>query len=275
MWKRSEVERLTGLERHVIQNLCNKNTSQDGLGFWEPAVMKPGYSRFDEGDLLAFYLVRQLVGAGFTQAEVAGMVGDMLEEGDAFAKALQKKALSLCERRRRLDAQLESVRRLGAATACLPENRLYGVMERGLLASADRALDVSGCARGFSAEKRERVKAALRRFAHEIWRAVCGEKNDGQVRALAEGVRSLVSSGVAPSDPEAQRTIRGLVASMADGFAGDDDMIALLVRSLARFLHEEENGVPVELAFGRSSFAYLGDAVSALVVADANGNGLG
>ena len=36
-----------------------------------------------------------------------------------------------------------------------------------------------------------------------------------------------------------------------------------------------ENGVPVELAFGRSSFAYLGDAVSALVVADANGNGLG
>ena len=54
MWKRSEVERLTGLGRHTIQDLCNQNTSRDGLGFWEPAVMKPGYSRFDEGDLLLF-----------------------------------------------------------------------------------------------------------------------------------------------------------------------------------------------------------------------------
>ena len=40
MWKRSDVERLTGLTRHMIQDLCNPNTTGDGLGFWEPAISK-------------------------------------------------------------------------------------------------------------------------------------------------------------------------------------------------------------------------------------------
>ena len=92
MWKRSEVERLTGLGRHTIQDLCNQNTSRDGLGFWEPAVMKPGYSRFDEGDLLAFYLVRQLIKVGFTAAEVGPIVLEMAEKDDAFVCALRKRA---------------------------------------------------------------------------------------------------------------------------------------------------------------------------------------
>lgn len=86
MWKRSEVEGLTGLERHVIQNLCNKNASRDAIGFWEPAVMKPGYSRFDEGDLLAFYLVRQITRSGFSPSEVGRLVYELPGEGGRSRK---------------------------------------------------------------------------------------------------------------------------------------------------------------------------------------------
>lgn len=87
MWKRSQVEQLTGLTRHTIQDLCNPNTAGDGLGFWRPAVSKPGYSRFDEGDLLAFYLVRQLTKAGFTLREVEPAVFDLLEDDGSFGRA--------------------------------------------------------------------------------------------------------------------------------------------------------------------------------------------
>ena len=64
MWERSQVERLTGLSRHMIQDLCYHNTKGGGLGFWEPAVSKPGYSRFDEGDLLMFRKTNQLPPVG-------------------------------------------------------------------------------------------------------------------------------------------------------------------------------------------------------------------
>ena len=88
MWERSQVERLTGLSRHMIQDLCYHNTKGGGLGFWEPAVSKPGYSRFDEGDLLMFYLVGQLKRAGFTLREVEPTVFAILENDDSLVRTL-------------------------------------------------------------------------------------------------------------------------------------------------------------------------------------------
>ena len=119
MWKRSEVEGLTGLERHVIQNLCNKNASRDAIGFWEPAVMKPGYSRFDEGDLLAFYLVRQITRSGFSPSEVGRLVYELPGEGRALEEDLQRKKEDLEDRRRELDDQAEALGRLSEAVSRL------------------------------------------------------------------------------------------------------------------------------------------------------------
>lgn len=140
MWKRSEVERLTGLTRHMIQDLCNQNVSGDGLGFWEPAVSKPGYSRFDEGDLLAFYLVRQLTKAGFTLREVEPAVFDLLEEGDAFTEALRVKEQRLRERQSKIDASLQALSYLEDAAVAAPDERLQVVMAGALEQSLQWAL---------------------------------------------------------------------------------------------------------------------------------------
>ena len=143
MWKRSDVERLTGLTRHMIQDLCNPNTSRDGLGFWEPAISKPGYSRFDEGDLLAFYLVRQLMKAGFTLREIESAVFDLMEDDDSFERALRRKATVLHRRRAELDSKLSALEYLEVAATAATDDRLYAVMEVALTQSAERAVQVA------------------------------------------------------------------------------------------------------------------------------------
>lgn len=270
MWKRSEVERLTGLERHVIQNLCNKNTSQDGLGFWEPAVMKPGYSRFDEGDLLAFYLVRKLVGAGFSQREIGAVVESMLEGGDAFSEVLRAKSHALIARRRQVEARLESLERLEMAAERRPENRLYDVMGRELLASARHAVDEACGELGGSIGGREQARDALQGLAREVWRTVCGEKGNSRMGRFFKSASRLVSEGADPEGPESQGLMRGLVALMVGGGSGRDDEEGggLTTRALELFLRDPENGVPIELSFGKGSFAYLGKAASVLAETD-------
>ena len=136
MWERSQVEKLTGLSRHMIQDLCYHNTKSGGLGFWEPAVSKPGYSRFDEGDLLAFYLVRQLMKAGFTLKEIESAVFDLMEDDDSFERALRRKATVLHRRRAELDSKLSVLEYLEVAATAATDDRLYAVMEVALTQSA-------------------------------------------------------------------------------------------------------------------------------------------
>ena len=234
MWKRSEVERLTGLGRHTIQDLCNQNTSRDGLGFWEPAVMKPGYSRFDEGDLLAFYLVRQLIKVGFTAAEVGPVVLEMAEKDDAFVCALRKRAHILVNQRSEIDAQVAALERFEeAAAGSAPEERLYAVMAAELEASAERAVNVAAF--------EHRAPDSAREWAHS--RLV------GAARDLVAVIRGEV---VGVSLDEAEACLMARCAAK-----GTSCEQALLARAVARFLSEAENGVPVELAFGKGSFAHL------------------
>lgn len=233
MWRRSEVEQLTGLRRHTIQDLCNQNTSRGGLGFWEPAVMKPGYSRFDEGDLLAFYLVRLLTKAGFTPAEVGSVILSMTEKNDEFTGALRKRACVLGARRSVIDEQLAGLERLEEAAAdSVPEQRVYVVMQRELTASAGRAVDAA--AREFRATdaQRGKVEARLGEIARSLTDAVRGE-----------GAR--LSMGDVEAD----------LARSYDDERSDEQV--LLDRALMHFLSEVENGVPVELALGKGSFAHL------------------
>ncbi|OUO34783.1 hypothetical protein [Olsenella sp. An290] len=233
MWRRSEVEQLTGLGRHTIQDLCNQNTSRDGLGFWEPAVMKPGYSRFDEGDLLAFYLVRQLTKVGFTPAEVGPVILSMTEKNDEFAGALRKRACALGTRRSVIDEQLAGLERLEEAAAdSASDQRVYIVMERELAASAGRAVDAAARELRATDALRVKVEARLGEIARSLADAVRGEE-------------ARLSIG----DVEADLT------RLHDGERSDEQV--LLARALMHFLSEAENGVPVELALGKGSFARL------------------
>lgn len=233
MWRRSEVEQLTGLGRHTIQDLCNQNTSRDGLGFWKPAVMKPGYSRFDEGDLLAFYLVRQLTKAGFTPAEVGPVVLSLTERNDEFVSSLRERACILSARRAALDEQLAGLERLEeVATSSVPEQRLYALMEYELVASAYRATDAVAQELRVSTEQREQAESRLGKIAHSLAAAV--RDGRGQI-----GERDIEEALAPPNKEES---------------CGER---ALLARALVHFLGETENGVPVELALGKGSFARL------------------
>lgn len=240
MWKRSEVEQLTGLGRHTIQDLCNQNTSRDGLGFWEPAVMKPGYSRFDEGDLLAFYLVRQLIKVGFTPAEVGPVVLEMAENSDEFVSLLRRKAHDLNARRAAIDEQLASLERFdGAAVASAPECRLYAMMDRELVASVNRVVGAAACEQRASDDLREWARASLQEISDSLMGSIRGENPDpdlGEIEAL-----------LAPL-----------------GEKGESRDQVLLARATALFLSEVENGVPVELALGKGSFAHLRRLASVL-----------
>lgn len=233
MWKRSEVEQLTGLSRHTIQDLCNKNTSRDGLGFWEPAVIKPGYSRFDEGDLLAFYLVRLLVRAGFAPAEVGPAVLGMTGTGDEFAAALKRKACDLHKRRVELESQLAALERLDEAVGGAPEERLYDVMASELAASASRALDAAESDLVASDALRTKARAWLGEVAGSLVPAIHGDA----ITVCLEDIEACLSR---PSE-------EGVVSHER----------ALAARALAHFLSEPENGVPIELAFGKGSFSRL------------------
>lgn len=234
MWRRSEVEQLTGLGRHTIQDLCNQNTSRDGLGFWKPAVMKPGYSRFDEGDLLAFYLVRQLTKVGFAPAEVGPVVLEMTEKGDAFVRALRTRAHVLADRRSEIDMQLSALERFEeAATGSAPEERLYAVMTSELVASVKRAIDVAASELRTSDSVREQVHARLARAARDLVASIRGEI----VGLSVDEAEACLAAGCAAKGASCEWV--------------------LLARAAAHFLSEAENGVPIELAFGKGSFARL------------------
>ena len=234
MWRRSEVEQLTGLGRHTIQDLCNQNTSRDGLGFWRPAVMKPGYSRFDEGDLLAFYLVRQLTKVGFTPAEVGPVVFEMAEKDDTFVCALRKRAHILANQRSEIDAQVAALERFeGAVAGSTPEKRLYAVMTVELAASAERAVNAAALELRSSSSAREWARARIVGVARDLVAVIRGEVAGASI----DEAEACLAAGCAAEGTSCER--------------------ALLARAVARFLSEAENGVPVELAFGKGSFVRL------------------
>lgn len=303
MWKRSDVERLTGLTRHMIQDLCNPNTSGDGLGFWEPAISKPGYSRFDEGDLLAFYLVRQLMKAGFTLKEIESAVFDLMEDDDSFERALRRKATVLHRRRAELDSKLSALEYLEVAATAATDDRLYAVIEVALTQSAERAVRAATAAVRAAEADEELVRRGMRELVAAVLSVLRGEGAPVEVggrgiASLAAGwaraVADLLADDAAPATAGAQRLIREMAHAIASegasagGHAGSvHDALAsecsgnvcealasectssardaLAVRALAAFLSESENGVPIELVFGEGSFAFLAQAAVARV----------
>lgn len=224
MWKRSDVERLTGLTRHMIQDLCNPNTSRDGLGFWEPAISKPGYSRFDEGDLLAFYLVRQLMKAGFTLREIESAVFDLMEDDDSFECALRRKATVLHRRRAELDSKLSALENLEVAATAATDDRLYAVMEVALTQSAERAVHVATTETQAAEADEVLVRRGMRELVAAVLSVLRGEGAPAEVggrgiaplaAGWARAVAGLLADDAAPATAGAQRLIREMAHAVA------------------------------------------------------------
>lgn len=276
MWERSQVERLTGLSRHMIQDLCYHNTKSGGLGFWEPAVSKPGYSRFDEGDLLMFYLVGQLKRAGFTLREVEPTVFAILENDESLGRTLQGKADELHARRAELADRLSALECLEDAVSSKPADRLYAVMESVLVRSVDRAVEDAGRGLGATREAVDAVHALL----IDVARSLMGELRCGASRVdtvddatgmqlcigeAKAGVTSLLRRGMVPTGAIACRFVRRVSRKLARGCApaapGEVRVHAdLITQALAHVLDDVESGVPVELLFGNGSYAFLAQA---------------
>ena len=224
MWKRSDGERLTGLTRHMIQDLCNPNTSRDGLGFWEPAISKPGYSRFDEGDLLAFYLVRQLMKAGFTLREIESAVFDLMEDDDSFERALRRKATVLHRRRAELDSKLSALEYLEVAATAATDDRLYAVMEVALTQSAERAVQVATTETQAAEADEVLVCRGMRELVAAVLGVLRGEGAPAEmggrgiaplVAGWARAIADLLSDDAAPATAGAQRLIREMAHAVA------------------------------------------------------------
>lgn len=269
MWLRSQVEQLTGLNEYTIQSLCYKNTDKGGFGFWEPAVSKPGYSRFDEGDLLMFYLVAQLKLAGFTQGEIEHAVFDLLEQDGTCSTTLREKAQVTQARRSKLDDQLATLEFLDDAMEARPSDRLYAVMESALLASAARAVEEAARSERATAEDAALVQAGFERFIRELLAELRGEDTQGtpaeELAEIGRDVERLLVAEPDPSSAEARVLTRHLAQHIAcDGCATVDEASSstqcLASRALGLFLSDAANGVPVELVFGNGSFAFLAQA---------------
>ena len=297
MWKRSEVEQLTGLTRHMIQDLCNQNTSGDGLAFWVPAVSKPGYSRFDEGDLLAFYLVRQLSKAGFTLAEVEPAVISMLEEDNTFGECVAAKARQLESERAAIDAKLAATDVLERAVGCAPEERLYAIMGAALTRGAMQAVDAAS--QEIVPKVDGRTTAAVREacctavpellsalgWSTRTWMPgaeMAGSTSWGgisaanrelaaQIGRFAEAVADALCRDVAPNGIDAIRMVRWGAGALWNRWhpkstlTSDGEALRLVLAAARAFLAQAENGVPVELALGKGSFDYLAKATDASV----------
>lgn len=276
MWERSQVEQLTGLSRHMVQDLCYQNTKRGGLGFWEPAVSKPGYSRFDEGDLLMFYLVGQLKRAGFTLREVEDAVFDILEEDGALDETLRAKARALHARRAELDDQLAALECLEDAAEVQPSERLCAVMETATLRNAMHAVEEAARAERVTAEEVALVRAGFEQFVRELLMEL-GEDELLEAPAadefaeLRQRVERLLAAEADPAGAEARLFVNRLVQHIAgDGNASDAGDVGVAERServtlraLALFLGDAANGVPVELVFGNGSYAFLAQTACA------------
>lgn len=273
MWERSQVEQLTGLSRHMVQDLCYQNTKRGGLGFWEPAVSKPGYSRFDEGDLLMFYLVGQLKRAGFTLREVEDAVFDILEEDGALDETLRAKARALHARRAELDDQLAALECLEDAADARPGERLYAVMEGALLGNASRAVEEAARLERAAAEDVALAQAGFERFIQELLAELRGEEIANlqiadEFAEIRRDVEHLLSVEIDPCSAEARVLVSHLVRHIACGGCttaaeASTSTQCLVSRAIALFLSDAANGVPVELVFGNGSFVFLAQAARA------------
>lgn len=268
MWTRSQVERLTGLSKKSIQRLCYQNTSRSagGLGVWRPAESRPGYSRFDDGDLVVLYLLGRFRAAGFSTPELPDVLGGLADaDPGALLGLLAEKRADLEAERRRIEGRLALVDELSdaAASGAAPGDAATSIALGCCLAELRSAVAREGVAAGAGAGDG---------LAPATEPAVSAAELDRALEEFANGLADLMGRGDSPDSAPARGLVRDaasrVVAAMGEGAAtgvdaGSRDAVARLLRAAAGFLERDENGTFVEVMFGAGSAAFLRVAVRA------------
>lgn len=209
MWKKSQVEELTGVSKRAIQQLCNHNAKTGGLGFWHPYDMGPGYAAYDEADMLAFLLVGRLHDAGFTLAEmhpaVKALVQDVDDRGGeaSYTELVQAKRQRLQRELAEIEGKLVLLQALDAGVEDDPCTRLERVLSGWMVQVLGTVLQVMAqqgdtraaeCLQGVEAARcqcHDPADAVLddecRRFGAEVLERLAREPGMGALVELAGG----------------------------------------------------------------------------------------
>lgn len=243
LWMRSDVEKLTGLTKRSVQELCGRKRRSHDVGFWRPVESRPGYSRFDEADAVVLHLAGRLHAAGFTLAEMENAIraalvrrarsddSEVSDEADEFGSLLASKAAVLRAERERIEAREQALKEIRAEAASsqdagecrlasLDRGFLHGAFRRGIEAAVKRKSLPEPCA-----------QRALDAF-DEAWNVRVVNSSDMQTGESAQ---------------EAE-TVRGAGASGASGSTGEFDAEGLAALLDSAFEHMSRWGVSLEPA---------------------------
>lgn len=209
MWKRLQVEELTGVSKRAIQQLCNHNAKTGGLGFWHPYDMGPGHAAYDEVDMLAFLLVGRLHDAGFALSEMRPAVkalvqdADNREDGASYAALVRAKRQRLQRELAEIEGKLTLLQALDGGDDGDPRARLEKVLGGWairvlvvVLQTMARQGDARAaeCLQGVEAARRQCHGSAdavldneCRRFGAEVLERLAQEPGMGALMELAGG----------------------------------------------------------------------------------------
>ena len=278
MWLRSEVEQLTGVAKRKIQRLCDQNMNKDGLAFWKPAVSKPGYSEYDETDLLVFLLVGKFCAAGYTLREIKPAFADMACSSEGFARSLKGKRDHLERERARIDAELEALGQIEAA-ASLPGDSLACVTDNFdalVFSEAARCLN-DACMRALKqypelADEAMRVIEAsgvdlsdldayesLEDYAFNVFENLEGSNVEAQVERVFTEFSNLYEAGC-KADSEEMRVFLSNTARKWTRVQSDAETLFAL-HFMELLLEHPFMKVFVECGFGSGASSYLVEAL--------------
>lgn len=209
MWKRSQVEGLTGVSKRAIQQLCSHNAKTGGLGFWRPYDMGPGHAAYDEADILAFLLVGRLHDAGFALTEMRSAVKALVQDADdrrdeaSYAELIHAKCQRLQGELAEIEGKLALLQALDAGAEDDPRARLEKVLSGWMVRALGMVLQTMAqqgdaraaeCLRGVETARCQCHDPAdvvlddeCRRFGVEVLERFAREPGMGALMELAGG----------------------------------------------------------------------------------------
>ena len=110
-----------------------------------------------------------------------------------------------------------------------------------------------------------RARALLADAMWDVLAMVWGREPRPSTLTASHHLKCLIDSGADPASEAVRAALRDLVPVPAGGLSPDE--AGLLLAAWGRLLGMPENGVPIELAFGKGSFEYLGRFVASCVSA--------
>lgn len=271
MWTISQVERLTGMPRRQIQQLCHQNEKTGGIAFWAPVEQSPGHAYYDEMDLLVFYLVRQFRSAGFKLKDMERAFESALDSPETFSPLLDAKQSELQNERRETTAKLSELKRLRSAgtkdTDRLSANeRLISIIREHAEGNIHHAIDETGTELGYGRAQRLSLQTwfdstlssctGCRPF---VWRSTSYD-SDASISPIIASVKRLQRAhreSEAADSAKSQDALRGLLQLLPSEAGGP----SFAASALQHVLTEPGMGALVEIICGKGFFDFLARSV--------------